>query len=410
VRITQVELFHISIPLKSIFYPSWITGYPQTHNRFTLLRLSTDADITGIAAGVAFGEEREGLGGLLAPYILGLDPCDLDLAHQRITEASFLGWRNYWMEAAFYDIKAQAEDIPVWKMIGGIDKPVPVYWSTGAICQPKRHAKIIEQAQQADYKGVKLRVKAKTLEEDTQVIKEIRSRVDQEFPLMIDANQGWLVTIVDRIPAWDLDRAQRFVKSIEDQNIKWLEEPLEMHKYEEYAELRKSSAINIAGAELNAGWHEARMLLHFDSLDLYQPDVTVFGFHDTLKVIKEVKNRGLGFSPHTWTNGVGLWINLHTSALTDRDYPLEFPYEPGSWTPEFRDGILESPIIPKEGYLELPQEAGLAASIDWKKVEKFGRKFFSMTESELRKKVMKEKGIIASLKLKRRKDREAKQN
>ena len=409
-RITQVELFHISIPLKSTFYPSWIPGYPQTHNRFSLLRLSTDADITGIAAGVAFGEEREGLGGLLAPYILGLDPCDLDLAHQRITEASFLGWRNYWMEAAFYDIKAQVEDVPVWKMLGGTDKPIPVYWSTGATCQPKRHAKIIEEAQQAEYKGVKLRVKAKTLEEDSQVIKETRSKVDQEFPLMIDANQGWLVTIVDRIPAWDLNHARRFVESIEDQNIRWLEEPLEMHKYEEYADLRKSSTIKIAGAELNAGWHEARMFFHFDSLDLYQPDVTVFGFHDTLKVIKEAKNRGLGFSPHTWTNGVGLWINLHTSALTDREYPLEFPHEPGSWTPEFRDGILTSPIIPKEGYLELPQEAGLAASIDWKKVDKFGRKFFSMTESDLRKKVMKEKGIITSLKLKRRKDKEAKQN
>jgi L-alanine-DL-glutamate epimerase-like enolase superfamily enzyme len=408
-KITQVELFHISIPLKSTFYPSWIPGYPQTQNRFTLLRLSTDADITGIAAGVAFGEEREGLGGLLAPYILGLDPCDLDLAHQRITEASFLGWRNYWMEAAFYDIKAQAEDVPVWKMLGGTDKPIPVYWSTGAICQPKRHAKVIKQAQEADYKGVKLRVKAKTLDEDVQVIREIRSKVDQEFPLMIDANQGWLVTIVDRIPGWNLNRAQGFVESISDQNIKWLEEPLEMHKYEEYAELRKSSAIKIAGAELNAGWHEARMLLHFDSLDLYQPDVTVFGFHDTLNVIDEVKKRSLGFSPHTWTNGVGLWINLHTSALTDREFPLEFPFEPGSWTPEFRDGILKSPILPEEGYLELPQEAGLAISIDWKKVEKFGRKFFSMTESDLRKKVMKEKGMLTALKLKRRKDKEAKQ-
>ncbi len=410
-KITQVELFHISIPLKSTFYPSWIPGYPQTHNRFTLLRLSTDLGITGIAAGVAFGEEREGLGGLLAPYILGLDPCDLDLAHQRMIEASFLGWRNFWMEAAFYDIKAQIEDIPVWKMLGGTDNPIPVYWSTGATCQPKYHSKIVTQAQEAGYKGVKLRVKAKTLNEDVTAIKETRSRVDKDFPLMIDANQGWLVTIVDRTPAWDLNRARQFVETIEDQNIWWLEEPLEMHKYEELAELRNSSSIKIAGAELNAGWHEARMFLHFDSLDLYQPDVTVFGFKDTLKVIEAIeKHKGLGFSPHTWTNGVGLWINLHTSALTDRKFPLEYPYEPGSWTPEYRDGILKSPIIPNdEGYIELPEESGLGIPIDWDRVKNFGRKFFSMTEGDLRKKIMKEKGIISALKLKRRKDKEAKQ-
>lgn len=407
-KITQVELFHISIPLKSTFYPSWIAGYPQTHNRFTLLRLSTDADISGVAAGVAFGDEREGIGGLLAPYILGLDPCDLDLAHQRITEASFLGWRNFWMEAAFYDIKAQTEDVPVWKMLGGTDKPIPVYWSTGAKCQPKHHSKIVKQAQEEGYNGVKLRVKAKTLEEDVEAIRETRSQVDNDFPLMIDANQGWLVTIVDRIPAWDLYRARRFVESVEDQNIWWLEEPLEMHAYEEYAELRKSSPIKIAGAELNSGWHEARMFLHFDSLDLYQPDVTVFGFKDTLKTIEATKKQKLGFSPHTWTNGVGLWINLHTSALTDREYPLEYPHEPGSWTPEYRDGILTSPIKPTEGFLELPDEPGLAIPIDWDKVEKFGTKFFSMDEGDLRKKVVKEKGMLTALKLKRRKDKEAK--
>lgn len=408
-KITKVELFHISIPLKKTFYPTWIPGYPQTHNRFSLLRLSTDGGLTGIAAGMAFGDEREGLGGLLAPYMLGLDPCDTVLAHQRIKEASYLGWRNFWMEAAFYDIKAQVEDLPVWKMLGGTDKPIQVYWSTGALVDPKHHSKVIEQAQKEGYAGIKLRVKSRTLEEDVKGIKETRSRVDPDFPLMIDANQGWPVTIVDKIPNWDLSRARQFVSSVENQNIKWLEEPLGWHAYEELAELRKESSIPLAGAELNAGWHEARMFLHFESYDMYQPDVTFFGFQDTLKVIEETKKRGLGFSPHTWTNGVGLWTNLHTAALADRKYPLEFPNEPDSWTPEYRDGILKNPIIPKDRYLELPQEPGLGIPIDWEKVKKFGTKFFSMTEGELKKKVMKEKGIITALKLKRRKDKEAKQ-
>ena len=264
-KISQVELFHISIPLKSNFFPTWIPGYPQTHNRSTLLRLTTDNGFIGVAAGVAFGEEREGLGGLLAPYLLGLDPTDLDLVHQRIKEASYLGWYNFWMEAAFYDIKAQVEDIPVWKMLGGIDKPIPVYWSTGSTLNPKKHAKIIDQAQKEGDNGVKLRVKSKTLEEDVKGVKEIRKLIDSDFPLMIDANQGWPVTIVDRIPEWDLTRAKQFIRNVENENIRWIEEPLEMHLYEELAELRKESSILIAGAELNNGWYEARMFFHFGS-------------------------------------------------------------------------------------------------------------------------------------------------
>ncbi|UCE11443.1 MAG: mandelate racemase/muconate lactonizing enzyme family protein [Candidatus Thorarchaeota archaeon] len=406
-KIVKVELHHISIPLKKAFYSSWIPGYPQTHNRFTLLRLTTDDDREGLAAGVAFGDEREGLGGLLAPYILGIDPCDTELAHQRMREASYLGWRNFWMEAAFFDIKAQVADVPVWKMLGGSDEPLPVYWSTGSVCEPKRHAKIVEQAQSEGYSGTKLRVKSKSLEDDVSSIRKTRALVDAEFPLMVDSNSGWPVTIVDNIPAWDLERAQAFVEEVSDQNLWWLEEPLDMHAYEEMAELRKVSPIKLAGAELNAGWNEARIFLHFESLDIYQPDVTVFGFKDTLKTLSAVQERDLGFSPHTWTNGVGLWTNMHVAAVADRNLPLEYPHEPGSWTPEFRDGILRSPIVPKDGFLELPDDPGLGIPIDWDRVKQFGTKFFSMTEGDLRKKVMKEKGIVTALKLKRRKDKEA---
>ncbi|MHA2251150.1 MAG: mandelate racemase/muconate lactonizing enzyme family protein, partial [Candidatus Kariarchaeaceae archaeon] len=112
-KVSKIELFHVSIPLKNNFFPSWIPGYPQTHNRFTLLRMTTNEGLMGLAAGIAFSQEREGLGDLLAPYILGNDPCDIDLAHQRITEGAILHWRNYWIEAAFYDIKAQVEDVPL---------------------------------------------------------------------------------------------------------------------------------------------------------------------------------------------------------------------------------------------------------------------------------------------------------
>ncbi|MHA1214878.1 MAG: mandelate racemase/muconate lactonizing enzyme family protein [Candidatus Hodarchaeales archaeon] len=408
-KITKVELYHISIPLKNNFYPTWIPGYPQTHNRFTLLKLETDNDITGLAAGVAFGEEREGLGGLMAPYLLGLDPTDTDLAYQRLKEGSYLGWRNNWIEAAFYDIKAQFEDKPVWKMLGGTDKPVPVYWSTGEQCEPKKHSKIIKQAQDEGYHGVKIRIKHKALEDDVKAVKETRALVDNDYPLMIDVNQGWPVTIVDRIPIWDLTRAKHFVNEISYQNIRWLEEPLDWHAYEDLASLREHSPIKIAGCELNAGWHEARMFLHFGSLDLYQPDATVFGIKDTLKTIEATKkDPSLGFSPHTWTNGVGLWVNLHMCALTNREFPLEFPYEPKSWEPKFRDGIFSEPVLPKDGYLELPQEPGFGYPINWTKVEKFGRKFFSMTETDLSKKVLKEKGFITTLKLKRRKSKESK--
>lgn len=231
-KVSKIELYHINIPLKNNFFPSWIPGYPQTHNRSTLLKITTNDGYEGLAAGIAFSTEREGLGDLLAPYLLGNDPCDLPLAHQRITEGSILHWRNYWMDVAFYDIKAQVEDKPLWKMLGGSDESIPVYYSTGEVCKPDHHAKIVNMAQTDGYAGVKLRVHAKTLEEDVNTIKSCRKLTDPEFPVAIDANQGWPVTIVDKVPNWDLERAKNFVEGVSDQNIAWLEEPLEMHAYQ----------------------------------------------------------------------------------------------------------------------------------------------------------------------------------
>jgi L-alanine-DL-glutamate epimerase-like enolase superfamily enzyme len=117
-KVDRIELFHVAIPLPKPFYPAWIPGYPQTVNRFTLVRLTTDDGVQGLAAGVAFEREREGLGGLLGPYLIGSDPTDIPTVRQRIREASYLGWRNYWLEAAFWDIKGRVEGKPVWALLG----------------------------------------------------------------------------------------------------------------------------------------------------------------------------------------------------------------------------------------------------------------------------------------------------
>jgi len=33
-KIAEIELYHVEVPLRHTFWPTWIPGYPQTHNRF----------------------------------------------------------------------------------------------------------------------------------------------------------------------------------------------------------------------------------------------------------------------------------------------------------------------------------------------------------------------------------------
>ena len=77
----------------------------------------------------------------------------------------------------------------------------------------------------------------------------------------------------------------------------------------------------------------------------------------TLGELALARNRW--FTPHTWTNGIGLLANLHVAAGVGGGPFIEFPYDPPDWTPERRDAFLAEPIRPdRDGLLHVPARAG----------------------------------------------------
>ncbi|HOO55905.1 MAG TPA: mandelate racemase/muconate lactonizing enzyme family protein [bacterium] len=400
-KISSVELFHVEIPLPKPFYPTWIPGYPQTHNSFTLIRLTTKCGIEGWSAGAAMGHERQGLGELIGGYLIGLDPEDIETANQRLKEASYLGWRNYWIEPAFWDILGKSKGKPVYELMGGTARPVEFYCSTGEMHEPEKRAEELLAIREKGFKTAKMRLKNIKAEDDIRHVNEVMKRVGDKIRVSIDVNQGWLVTMLADIPAWTLDRATEFVKVCEDNGIAWLEEPLDSRDYDGLAELRKRSGVTIAGAELNYGWNEVKVMIEKGSFDVYQPDSTFCGMADAKMIMDTCKKQGLGFSPHTWTNGIGLMINMNMwLADKDNNIPLEYPMETPSWVPEARDGILEQPVIPdREAMYQPPCEPGLGIKISPKKLKKYGERFFKLTEFGLKVKIVKEKGLKQAIQM-----------
>lgn len=404
-KITAIELYHVSIPLKETFWPTWIPGYPQTHNRFTLIKIITDEGIEGYSAGSAMGQEREGLGDLLGGYLIGADPTDIDRIQGLLKQAGFLGWRNFWIEPACWDIIGKKEGKPVYELLGGNARPIEVYLSTGEMHDPEKRVDELLSMKEQGYKTAKLRVKNRDLKDDIRHIEIVKKGVGDKFILGVDANQGWLVTIVDKVPAWDFERAEAFASACHDNNIEWLEEPLDSRDYDGNAALKKASKVKISGAEINYGWDEIKIMFEKDCFHIYQPDATFAGgIAQVMKVIEMCRKENRLFSPHTWSNGIGFYINWNM-VLADRDnrLPLEYPLEKPSWIPEFREGIIE-PIIPdKNGMLQPFKRPGLGFEIDRKLLRKYGKRFFKLTETGLKFKVIREKGIRAALELKKRK-------
>jgi L-alanine-DL-glutamate epimerase-like enolase superfamily enzyme len=399
-RVARIELFHVAIPLPATFRPAWIPGMPSNENRFTLVRITTDDGVEGYSAGPAIGRERAGLGDLLGPYLLGEDACDISLVQQRLREIAYLGWRNWWIEPAFWDIRGKLAGRPVCEMLGGSPCTVRLYASTGEVKEPRARIEEVEARHEEGFRTVKIRVHDHDEAVDIRQVVETTKAIGGRAKIAVDANQGWRVTIVGDAPLWDLDRAKRFSDACADAGVAWIEEPLAMDRYEDLSALTAASRVPIAGGELHsAGLPELGMMIERRCYNIFQPDaIFTGGIAQTMEVVRLLKKHGLSYSPHTWTNGIGFAVNLQLFAASGfaGERELEYPLAPPGWTIEARDGILETPFDHDRGSLETPTTPGLGIEIDRKALARWGKRFFHMDRKRLIWFSLRHRGVKAS--------------
>ena len=70
--------------------------------------------------------------------------------------------------------------------------------------------------------------------------------------------------------------------------------------------------------------------------------------------------------PRAWSGGgIGLAANLQLIGSLSNCPFVEFPYDPPAWSIEVRDRFLKSPIVPKDGFVKIPDKPGIGVEIDW---------------------------------------------
>jgi L-alanine-DL-glutamate epimerase-like enolase superfamily enzyme len=115
-----------------------------------------------------------------------------------------------------------------------------------------------------------------------------------------------------------------------------------------------------------ATFEDLRLALAADALDVYQPDVVLaLGISGARTLAELALRSNRWFTPHTWTNGIGLLANLHVCAGVGGGPFLEYPYDPPGWTPERRDFMLARPVeVDGDGLLRVPSAPGLGVELD----------------------------------------------
>jgi L-alanine-DL-glutamate epimerase-like enolase superfamily enzyme len=366
VKITAIRLDRMRLPLDPPFYAAWDPA-PRRHFDATLVRVETDEGVTGYGS----GDTMDGFEPF-EPLFTGRDPLAI-ADHVRTIETIGFHAGRYWpLEAALWDILGQVTGQPASVLLGGATRRLPAYASFGEARTPPARAEAALAAKAAGFRAMKIRIDRTNIGSSLAAFRATRDAVGDDIALMADLNQWWRMP-GDITPALDLTAVRRVAAELAELGVLWLEEPLPAGDLDGMRALR--AQIRVAGGEMARTPAELLAALDAGALDVLQPDVVLSVGLLRARTIGELALlRHRWFTPHTWTNGLGLLANLHVVAGVGGGPYVEFPYDPPGWTPERRDFFLAEPLrTDPEGFLAVPDAPGLGAQIDPTAISRYAR-------------------------------------
>jgi L-alanine-DL-glutamate epimerase-like enolase superfamily enzyme len=296
---------------------------------------------------------------LTSPRPGGIDGCDglpppIARSERALVMAAIAG-----IDIALWDIKGKAAGLPVYRLLGGENRPLLTY-ATGGYYRPGAsdadYAKEMANLLRQGYRAVKLKTGAGTVAEEAKRIAAVRREIGDEPLLMLDMNA-----------AYDLPDCIAFAHLVEPSRIFWLEEPLHWYlQPADFARLAAATAIPLAHGERELTRFTIRDFIVSGGIRYVQFDATrAAGFTEALRIAELAETHGVMVAPHTAPELHGhLVLGLPRCAFGVEGHggPAEDPVGYGLYPdhPELRDG-----------HLHLSDKPGFGLEVDWAFVDKY---------------------------------------
>jgi D-galactarolactone cycloisomerase len=364
-RIAGVEVRRYATGLDPPFRAAW-DPVPRATVQASVVIVRSEEGIAGYASGDDVPDAA-----LLERLLVGADALRTEAIREIFETVDFHGGRPWTVEVAIWDLVGRWLGQPLWRLLGGRSERLLAYASSGEPVAAQERARRVAALRDRGVRAVKLRFHHDDWRRDVEVVEQVRDAVGSSVDLMVDANQGWRMA-GDRSARWDVATASQCARALEPLGVYWLEEPLRTDDVEGYALLRRRTSLRIAAGEMVRGLFEARDLILRGGVDVVQPDVVLAGGLGGCRRIAALADLcGRAFSPHTWTNGLGLVANLHLALAVSTCPYVEVPLDPPAWTPARRDWLLggQTIEIAADGTIAPPPGPGLGVTPDLDRLE-----------------------------------------
>jgi len=361
-KIDNIEAFYVPVtPDKDVADSTWkleTMGY-------AVVRLSTDDGISGIGYtyDVAGEAIREVVSKNIAPVVMGRDPFATEVIWtDSMNLLRGVGRKGLALcalsivDIALWDIKAKASGMPLFKLLGGSEKTIPIYGSGGWTSYTETELiEEIEQIKEWGYTKIKMKVGVdlgRSPEEDVRRVRSVRKHIGDKIDLMIDANN-----------AWDSSTAIKVAQDLSDCNIYFFEEPVMADDLLGLANVKSKTTIPVATGEQEYTKYGARDLIINNAVDIIQMDATKCGgITEWMKIAAIAQAWNIAFAPHAMH-----YAHMHLVSAAPNGLMLEnlFMHE------KVNELLMVDPPMPENGLLEIPDKPGMGIDYNEENLRKY---------------------------------------
>ena len=263
---------------------------------------------------------------------------EFDGAFRLLGRQGLLGLAISGLDMAFWDALGHAQDLPVVRLLGGDEKPIPAYDSYGVI-NPERDIAQLENSLAQGFKAIKIKIGSGDLRHDVETVAAVRKIIGSDTRLMVDYNQSLTVP-----------EAVRRINCLAEYDLEWVEEPVPAEDLSGHAAIRTSCHVAIQTGE---NWwfpEDIARAIAASASDFAMLDIMkIGGVTGWLRAAGQAEGASLPVSSHLFMEA-----SAHVLAVTPTAHFLEHL--------DIAGAVLSKPLEIEDGALR-PRGPGLG--IDW---------------------------------------------
>ena len=366
-KITKLEVFPIGMAYARPYEQA--TGVAPMAKR-VVVKVHTDGGIVGLGEASVVLPNRTGesaevitvvLVNHLGPLLIGEDPLQIQRVMEKLRKASmdkygFL-YSKTAIDLALHDIAGKVFNVPVAVLLGGIVRKSIGVSRSVPLKSPDEVASEARKLVDSGYKLITIKAGIDPAM-DIKRVEAVRRAVGDEFPIEVDANQGYRADI-----------AVQTLSRMEEYGIENIEQPCPWWDLNGMDEVARAIKTTVTADESVLNPAEAMNIVRYKAADAITIKLAKCGgFLQAKRIVTIAEAAGLSCnmgSEHP--AGIGTAAMCHFWASTPE---IIDSVGYGSPMERFADDILKEPIKFVDGMVHLPEGPGLGVEVDDEKLAK----------------------------------------